>query len=98
MITQYGELSKEQYDEYLYRLGKRVFKILPMQEEQCTTLDVYRDSIAREVFGVSSVLLDAGIVEIVGMIKGFDLTNHETLRADVFSVCGLINRVRRNVD
>jgi hypothetical protein len=97
MNTLYGELENIKVVEYLDRLIGRVFKIIPMNEEDCDTLDVYVDSLAREVFGNSSIFLGDELLTIVGTLKGLNFKNHKELKRDIFKTIDLITKAKERV-
>lgn len=95
-MTKYGKIEEKQLERYKYRLTKRIFIILPMTEEGSDTVDLYVESLTRELFGLSQVMVEDKILEIVGMLKGLELDNHETLRGDVFSTIEMVKKIGKS--
>jgi hypothetical protein len=97
MVTKYGVLDSRQVDAYLAKLIGRVFKIIPMNEEGCKTLDLYIDSLVREILGNSQIFLGDELFAICGTLKGLNINNHKQLKSDIFKTIDLIDRVRKRV-
>lgn len=49
--TNYGDIVPNVFCEYKKKLINRVYKILPMKEEKCETLNKYISSLIRELVG-----------------------------------------------
>ena len=97
MITKFGELDKNKIDVYLTRLIGRVFKIIPMNEEGCKTLDLYIDSLVREIFSNSFILQSDELLEICGTLKGINFESHKLMKSDVFKTIDLIYQAKKRV-
>lgn len=97
MMTQYGMIEDVQLIAYLSKLINRVFKIIPMNEEQVTTLEPYVDSLVREIVGNSKVFLGEELLLVCGTLKGLDYSNHRLLKSDVFKVIDVIVRAKERV-
>lgn len=97
MKTKYGLLDDKHIDEYLTKLVGRFFKIVPMSEEGCLTLDSYIDSLIREIFGNSSIFFGDELLSICGTLKGLDFNDHKKLKSDIFKSIDLIKKVRERV-
>ncbi|WP_090739295.1 hypothetical protein [Paenibacillus sp. Mc5Re-14] len=97
MMTQYGMIEDTQLVAYLSKLINRVFKIIPMNEEQVATLEPYVDSLIREVVGNSKVFLGEELLLVCGTLKGLDYSNHRLLKSDVFKVIDVIVRAKERV-
>jgi hypothetical protein len=95
--TPYGEIDNEYIYSYLTKLTGRVFKILPMQEEGCETLESYVDSLVREIIGNSRIFMGEEMLIISGTLKGIDFNNHESLRSDVFKITNMIDKIKERV-
>lgn len=96
-MTHFSLVSTWQLDAYLSKLIGRVFKIIPMNEEQVGTLDTYVDSLTREIFGNSKVFFGEELLSICGTLKGLDYSNHKSLKSDVFKAIEIIEKVRERV-
>lgn len=97
MKTQYGKISENQLDAYMSKLIGRVFKIIPMNEEQVGTLEAYVDSLLREMVGNSKVFLGEELLSVCGTLKGLDYSDHRLLKSDVFKAIELIDKARERV-
>jgi len=49
--VKYGEIPKENFYNYFQFLIGKTYKILPMKEESCDTLNTYLESYQRELIG-----------------------------------------------
>lgn len=90
-------VTNDQVDAYLGKLIGRVFKIIPMSEEKVRTLDVYVDSISREILGNSKLFLGDEMLCISGTLNGLNYQNHKLLKSDVFKSIELIEKARERV-
>lgn len=83
--------------QYLNNLINRVFKILPMNEEKCETLDDYVDGLVRELIGNSKMISGDDLLKIVGTLKGMDFKSREKIKSDVFKTINTIEYVVKKV-
>lgn len=60
--TKYGTLADESFEKYIHSLINKVYKILPMKEENSETLKSY---------------LDSFLIELIGCQKLFDVLKNE---------------------
>lgn len=97
METKYGVLDSKQIDGYLSKLIGRVFKIIPMSEEECETLDSYVDSLVREILGNSKIFLGDELFSICGTLKGLNFDSHKQLKSDIFKAIALIDKTKERV-
>lgn len=51
MNTKYGELNDDLLNKYFDRLVSKVFKLLPLKEEENPTLSSYLESLILELYG-----------------------------------------------
>jgi hypothetical protein len=100
MNTPYGDLKISEIESYLNRLIGRIFKIIPLSEEGCETLEAYVDSLVREVLGNSKIFLGEELLCVSGTLKGLSFENHQALKSDIFKTINLIEksieRVKKN--
>lgn len=68
-----------------------------MNEEKVSTLDLYVDSLVREVMGNSKTFLGDELLSVCGTLKGLDYKNHSSLKSDVFKAIEIINKARKRV-
>lgn len=97
MMTQYGLIDDSQLLAYLSKLINRVFKIIPMNEEEVVTLESYVDSLVREIVGNSKFFLGEELLLVCGTLKGLDYSNHKLLKSDVFKVIDIIVKAKGRV-
>jgi hypothetical protein len=96
--TLYGEVTKDQYDEYCRILLGKIFKILPMKEEKNPTLKKYIDSLLVELDGGKSMIenfgLSAEYISIINSIKGLQqVEDTEIVRSKVFECISLARKI-----
>lgn len=96
-MTQYGLIDDSQLLAYLSKLINRVFKIIPMNEEEVVTLEPYVDSLVREIAGNAKVFLGEELLLVCGTLKGLDYNNHKLLKSDVFKVIDIIVKAKERV-
>lgn len=97
MDTKYGVIDGSSIDAYLAKLIGRVFKIIPMSEENCKTLDSYIDSLVRELIGNSNIFLGEELLVVCGTLKGLNFESHKQLKSDIFKVIDLIAKAKDRV-
>lgn len=76
MITKYGEISREQLDEYKDRLHKKLFWLLlykdpkTKDEYKDTNFDRYFSTLMKELKGLDSILLHpSGLLEMLSVLE-----------------------------
>ena len=97
MITQYGVIKDDYLNAYLTKLIGRLFKIIPMNEEEIATLESYVDSLIREMLGNSKVFYGEELLSVCGTLNGINYSDHKSLKSDVFKVIGTITKIRERV-
>jgi len=83
--------------KYLERLVKKVWKILPMQEEGCSTLDLYISSLSREIMGSSILFFSEEMIAVASTLNGMDIQNHKSLKSDVFKATRILDSTKKRV-
>jgi hypothetical protein len=64
--TKYGYMDKSDLVEYFERLRKRIWKILPMKDDNCATLDEYLNHLMVELSGGNEITLKSGLfIELI---------------------------------
>jgi hypothetical protein len=103
MNTKYGQISKASFDLYINRLISRVFKILPLKEEKCETLDEYVESLLRELSGNQEIILflqeNEEFLSLMGTLE--NLPSEEDMkiyRSDVFKCIAIIRKLHASAD
>lgn len=86
MEMKYGQTPNKQCENYRSRLTDRVFKILWLKEEGCSTTDTYIESLIYELCGVSELFNNNGcfisLIGVLEMIK--DETIHSKYKQKIF--------------
>lgn len=95
METIYGDINEKYINEYLTKLTNSVYKILPMSEEDCTTIEKYIKSLSREIFGNSKIFFNKEFLSISGTLNGLNLDSHTDIRSDVLKMCRLIEDMQK---
>ena len=98
----YEEVSTEDIVFYLKRVRGKVFKILPMSEEQDETLPIYVASLLHQISG-SFMAIEGReyeknmILEIIFSLEPFTCNHscfsHEVYKREVFKSVGIINKI-----
>lgn len=98
METKYGDLPNELLSAYKEKLTGRVFKILPMKEENSSTWEVYIESLLHELIGnkelVKELKENAEFLSMLGVLEG--LINEEdikVIRREIFNCLNLIKKI-----
>lgn len=97
MNTLYGNFADKFVIDYLEKMTNRIFKILPMYEEECETLNEYVASLNREIFGNSKLFFCEEFLLISGTLEGLNYNNHKDIKSDVFKMCDLIEKIQMRV-
>lgn len=97
--TKYGKVTDESLDSYLKGLIPRIFKILPLKEEEYETLDIYIDSLLREMIGLANVVdelkLNTNYLSIIGTLENLlDENDIKIFKRDVFKCLDIIKKMR----
>lgn len=101
--TKYGEIPTDVLISSLNRLTGKVFKILPMREENCDTLDEYVKNLLRELINTKSLirsLKDEGdLLSLLSTLEGMTSNDVDLdiCRSDVFKCMGIIKKMIDNL-
>lgn len=102
MITSYGtDIAEESFGSYIECLVNKVYKILPLRENNEPTLQQYMKSLQRELLGCQSLLpsieQNQQFFTILSIIQ--NLIDHECavpiVKSDVFKAINLLKRIQR---
>lgn len=98
MNTPYGKLPDELLENYKKRLTGRIFKILPMREENCSTWTVYIQSLLHELIGGKGLIEEfRNNPDYLSLINTLEaLINEEDLlviRREVFKCIDLVKKL-----
>jgi hypothetical protein len=103
MKTLYGELPNELLITYINGLVAKVFKLLPLKEDNSPTLSAYLKSLLRELIGAKELvdelknnqdfktLLDV----LQSLLNENDMHNY---KSDVFKAISTIKRIKSSLD
>lgn len=103
MKTKYGHIPNQVIISSLERLTGKVFKILPMREEGCNTLDEYVSNLLRELINskelIESLQFEGELFSLISTLEGLahndiDLT---VCRSDVFKSIDIIKKMVGNL-
>jgi hypothetical protein len=103
MDTKYGTIPDQVIISSLERLTGKVFKILPMREEECNTLDEYVENLLRELINtknlITSLQFEEELLSLISTLEG--LTNNDIdisiCRSDVFKAMSIIKKMVGNL-
>lgn len=91
-------------DSYLHNLINKVYKILPMKEEQCDTLTSYILSLENELIGCYELwdILDniPQFLAVINIIKYLSIEEYDisTCKREVFKAIHLIEKVIKDIE
>lgn len=91
-------------DSYLHNLINKVYKILPMKEEQCDTLTSYILSLENELIGCYELwdILDDSpqFLAVINIIKYLSIEEYDisTCKREVFKAIHLIEKVIKDIE
>lgn len=98
MNTKYGQISEELLQEYKDKLTGKVFKILPMKEENCSTWELYIESLLHELFGCKEIVNEwresADFLSLVSILE--EISNEDDIsiiKREVFNCLNLIKKM-----
>lgn len=103
MNTNYGKIPTRVVTSSLKRLTGKVFKILPMREEGCDTLDSYVENLLRELINTKSLVLelqdDGEFLSLLSTLKGLadNDIDVDVCRSDVFKCTNIIDKMIDNL-
>lgn len=88
MNTKYGgQIKGEPFDDYLNKLIKRIYKILPMKQEESKTLNKYINFLMIELSGGDKLLIEHRIfiellfnMESLNQIEDIDLFKSQVFK------------------
>lgn len=103
MKTKYGSIPDQVVISSLERLKGKVYKILPMREEKCITLNEYIESLIRELVNTESLIVslqfEGELLSLISTLEGLtDSTiDFQTFRSDVFKSLDIIKKMVGNL-
>jgi hypothetical protein len=103
MKTKYGNLPNQVIISSLDRLTGKVFKILPMREEDCRTLDEYVSNLIRELINTKSLIenlkFEGELLSLISTLEGLtdNDINLSVCKSDVFKSIDIIKKMVGNL-
>lgn len=101
--TKYGDIPDISLELYFERMVGKTYKILALKEEDCSTVDVYIDSLLYEIIGTNKIVdqipNETTLLTIIAMLeqlKGED--NHSIIKQKVFKIIKLIKNILASMD
>lgn len=100
--TKYGELPSHAIDIYKSRLVDKVFKILGMKDDGCTTLDKYIESLLFEIIGTKSLVNELSknndFISLLAILENLSNNQHSKaiVKAQVFKAIKIIKKLDFN--
>lgn len=103
MNTKYGNLPDESLVVYVNSMISKVYRMLPMKEENVSTIDTYISSTLREFIGQKELIDkfkdDKNLFAILGVLEHLlqedDISN---FKSDIFKVINLIEKMKLSLD
>lgn len=102
METKYGELPIEILNRSLDRLIAKVYKILPMKEEDCVTLGEYIEGTIRELVGTKEIVNilkeHDEFLSLLGILENLINESEKRIyKKDVFKAITLIKKIKEEL-
>lgn len=101
MTSIYGEIPNENLSQYFKYLVGKTFKILPLYEEDSTTLPSYLKSYQRELIGDSKLFSELSeepkfitLLATIEYLANGDY-NHDVCKSEVLKCTNIINDISR---
>ena len=93
MITKYGDITIEQFQEYRTSLVNRIWALLPMKEESSDTIQQYVENLNRElIMNVDIFERCERVLTVVNLLESVtNEDNHEIYRKTIFRCCNIIS-------
>lgn len=104
--TSYGTgVSRKMVRSRVDQMIAQFYKILPMREDDSTTLPAYLSSLQREMLGMQSLMVEWGedgeYLGLLGILE-YHIQNPDcelaVVRSDVFKALSMIKRLHRKYD
>jgi len=102
MMTKYGDIPNNTVVVSLERLVGKVYKILPMREENCDTLDEYIENLLRELVSqrrlIDNLKHQSDLLSLISTLESVkdNSTNDENFqefRSDVLKSLNIIKKM-----
>lgn len=100
ITTKYNPLPSELCADYFDKLVNRVYKLLPLKEENSDTIDTYIKDLLFELTGNNEVIIslknDGSFLSIIGRIEKLQTESDiKTYRREVFNCIQNVTRLKR---
>ena len=100
--TKYGVIEDINIDKYFNSLVNKVFKLLPLKEENSDTLPKYINSLLVELCGANRLIQefssDSRYLTLISTIEGLNCINDfNTYRSEVFKCIDLIKKMHSDL-
>lgn len=96
MKTKYGgQINGEPFEDYITKLGKRIYKIFPMKKEKSEFLSKYISSLMMELCGGESLLIEYRMfIEILFILESLNHTEDIYMyKSQVFKCVNICNKI-----
>jgi hypothetical protein len=100
MITKYGaEINNNTMADYFEMLIGKIFKVLPLYEESCETLDSYLFSLLKELCGGKRLILENKVfIELINNLESLSLIeSHKEFKAQIFKCTNLCKKISNDL-
>lgn len=102
MKTLYGELPNDLLIAYVDGLIDKIFKLLPLREENSLTLNKYIEGLLREIIGgkelIEELKNNQDIISILGILQNLmNENNFESYRSDIFKCINLVKKIKKSL-
>jgi hypothetical protein len=90
-----GDIDINSLQEYFKHLINRLWKILPMKEQNCLTLDKYLFNLRIELMGGESILLNSGLfIELINNLESLSgLDKKEEYKPQIFKCINICEKI-----
>ena len=96
METKYGSYPSLPFSEYKKSLINRIWCLIPLREEKCTTINKNIERINRELIGFIDVAGDEQkyVITVIHLLENLaDEKDFNVYRSDVLRCCELIGKI-----
>lgn len=97
LITKYGmEVDKVDFELYLIKLKNKVYKLLPLREEELEW-EKYLNTILIEISGLNELFLDnqVNLISLLAKLEGlYKLEDFMVYRKTIFECLNIIEKMR----
>lgn len=101
MNTKYGDISDASYKDYYKKLIDKVYKILCLKEENCSTLDIYIESLLIDIVGQEKILKGNGnFLSLIGILETLSTSDYslKIYKREVFKCINIIKLLEGGIE